>query len=116
MLGRASTTAPLDAAVRYSVDVGAWAITAADFNGDGKLDIATANQTSSTVSVFTGTGPARSCRQTSYQGLDARFDHRLAGVVGITNGDLNGDGAVDLAITTQQTSSSVFAFLDHCRR
>jgi hypothetical protein len=35
---------------------------------------------------------------------------------GITSGDLNGDGAVDLAITTQQTSSSVFVFFNHCRR
>ena len=116
MLGRASTTAPLAAPVRYSVDVGAWAITAADFNGDGKLDLATANQTSSTVSVFMGTGTGTFLPQTSYEVSMIGSSTAWLGVVGITNGDLNGDGAVDLAITTQQTSSSVFVFLNHCRR
>jgi hypothetical protein len=67
MLGKASTTAPLEAPVRYSVDVGAWAIAAADFNGDGKLDLATANQTSSTMSVFMGTGTGTFQPQTSYE-------------------------------------------------
>ena len=104
------------APVRYPIDVGSWAITTADFNGDGKLDLATANQTSNTVSVIFGTGTGTFGPQTSY--WLAMTDHTTAwlGPVGITNGDLNGDGAVDLAIVTQQTSSTLFVFMNHCRR
>jgi hypothetical protein len=116
MLGKASTTTPLEAAVRYPVDVGAWAITAADFNGDGKLDLATANQTSNTVSVFFGTGTGTFGPQTTYWLAMPEHTTAWLGPVGITNGDLNGDGAIDLAIVTQQTSSALFVFLNHCRR
>jgi len=116
MLGKASTTAPLEAPVRFPVDAGAWAITAADFNGDGKLDLATANQTSSDVSVLMGNGDGTFGPQTTY--WLSMLDETIAwlGPDGITSGDLNGDGAIDLAIVTQQTSSTLFVFMNHCRR
>ena len=63
-----------------------------------------------------GTGTGTFQPQTSYEVSMLGSSTRWLGVVGITTGDLNGDGAVDLAVSTQQTSSSVFVFLNHCRR
>lgn len=40
----------------HGVDTGPFAVTIGDFNGDGKLDLATANQIARTVSVLIGTG------------------------------------------------------------
>jgi hypothetical protein len=37
------------------------------------------------------------------------------GPTSITSGDLDGDGAPDLAVTTQQNDNSVFVLLNRCR-
>lgn len=63
----------------------------ADFNNDGKLDIATANSSDNTVSVLLGNG-------------DGTFQPQLVFPVGVgpfllTVADFNSDGNLDLAVT-----------------
>jgi hypothetical protein len=77
-----------------------WTISAvsADFNGDGKLDVAAAS--GNQVNLFMGNGdgtfeikPAFAC------GSDTRA---------IAAGDLNADGVTDIAVTTQGAGVTVF--------
>jgi hypothetical protein len=66
-------------------------VRAADLNGDGKLDILTANLGVSTISIFLGNGDG------SFQKdilLDGGKDCAFLGV-----GDLNGDGKLDFVVT-----------------
>ena len=51
LLGNGDATFTQASGSPYSVGHGPYAITAADFNGDGKLDLAAANLTSGTVSL-----------------------------------------------------------------
>jgi hypothetical protein len=65
-------------------------VAAADFNGDGHLDLAVANNAGN-IKVFFGTGNGTLKKPATY---------RLAGTkpYGIAAGDLNGDGQPDLAV------------------
>src|SRR5207244_13383978 len=61
---------------------------AADFNGDGKIDLALANEVDNTVSILLGNG-------------DGMFKPQTTVAVGMrpysfASGDFNGDGKVDL--------------------
>jgi uncharacterized protein (TIGR03437 family) len=72
------------------------AVLSADFNGDGKADLAVANSSSSTISVFTGNG-------------DGTFQPAVTWDAGIgpqhlAYGDFNGDGKLDLAVIHRGTS------------
>jgi hypothetical protein len=61
-----------------------------DLNGDGKLDLATANSSPGTVSVLLGNGDGSFATHTDYvTGTDSRS---------VAIGDLNGDGKPDLAV------------------
>jgi hypothetical protein len=65
------------------------ALVPADFNGDGKLDVATANAKDETVSVLFGKGNGT---------FGARTDYPAgSGPRALVAGDWNGDGAMDLA-------------------
>ena len=76
----------------------------ADFNDDGKIDLAVANETSLTVLLGDGTG-----------GFAAQPDMGLAGAYGLNSlavGDLDGDGKLDLAISNSDDPiSNVFVLL-----
>jgi sugar lactone lactonase YvrE len=70
---------------------GSYAITAADFNGDGKVDLAVVNQNGVSLTILLGNG-------------DGTFDPAASPEVtsvcnGIASGDFNGDGVPDLAVT-----------------
>ncbi len=66
-------------------------IVVGDFNGDGKLDLATANNGSNNVTILIGNGMG---------GFAATSASPAAGTQpqGITAGDFNGDGKLDLAV------------------
>jgi hypothetical protein len=71
--------------------VGPESIVSADFNGDGKLDLATANTTDSTVTVLLGNGNGTFAAASQTPAVGASPN-------GIVTGDFNGDGKADLAV------------------
>ncbi len=81
-------------AVNYSAGLYPNQAVAADFNGDGQLDVAVANQQSHTVSVLLGAG-------------DGTFGAPTPSAAGqwfawsLTPGDLNGDGKLDLVVVNR---------------
>jgi hypothetical protein len=67
-----------------------WSVAVGDFNGDGKPDLAVANQISSTVSILLGQGDGTFQPAVNY----------AAGTLprSVAVGDFNGDGKQDLAV------------------
>ncbi len=80
--------------VDYATNNNPASVNLRDFNGDGKLDLATINSYSATVSVL--------LRNAENTGFDAKTDYFLGiaaynATLGV--GDFNGDGKADLAVT-----------------
>lgn len=76
-------------------------ITSADFNGDGKLDIATANKNSKDISVLLGNGVG------SFGAANTFTNWTTPGL--IISADFNNDGKVDLATgNTYNQSVSIY--------
>src|SRR5262249_52436624 len=81
---------------RVSYSRVAWTAAAGDFNGDGRLDLATTNTTFDAVAVSLGLG-------------DGTFQPPVliasnANPRGIATGDFNGDGWLDLATSSSRTN------------
>jgi len=90
----APTTAPFQPLPGFS---GPDAIMAGDFTGDGRLDLAVANEYSDDVSILLGNG-------------DGTFQPQVTYAVGsyptaIVAGDFTGDGHLDLAVANSQGST-----------
>ncbi len=73
------------------------ALAAADFNGDGHLDLVVADEGNASVSVFLGNG-------------DGTFQPRVDYAVGntpvwVSTGDFNGDSVLDLAVANKQDNT-----------
>ena len=77
-------------------------VVAADFNGDGKMDLAVANSFDATVSVLLGNGDGTFQPQTTYATAATRPNMPLQSV---TVGDFNNDGKLDLAVTCSSVIS-----------
>ncbi|SFS52759.1 FG-GAP-like repeat-containing protein [Marininema halotolerans] len=78
----------------FTVEANPYGITAGDFNNDGNLDLAVANNGfngGTTVSVLLGNGAGSFGTQTTFT--------VETGPEGITTGDFNNDGNLDLAVT-----------------
>lgn len=79
-------------------------ITGGDFDGDGLIDIAVANRSSNSVSVFRNTTSAGAISFAS------KVDFTTAGnPYSIATGDIDGDGKIEIAVTNRSSNSiSVF--------
>ena len=73
-----------------------------DLNGDGKLDLATANRDSNTVSVLLGTGDGKFAAKQDYDTGSAPYSMAL--------GDLNGDSKLDI-VAGNYSSNTVSVLL-----
>ena len=75
------------------------AMAAADFNGDGRIDLAVGNLDSATVSIFLGNGDGTFKAHADFQtGLDPNS---------LVTADFNGDGKPDLALANGSGTVSV---------
>jgi hypothetical protein len=92
LLGNANGT--FGAKASLPVSSNAVSVAVADFNGDGKLDIAVADQsgnTGNTVSILLGNGDGTFQSHVEY--------FTAASPNGVVVGDFNGDGKLDLAVS-----------------
>jgi hypothetical protein len=113
MLGNGDGT--VRAPTRFATGQFPFSLAVGDVNGDGKLDLITASYSGESVSVLLGNGdgsfqahvdtPLPGLFPAGYSGVESLPlpQHAEAVVVG----DLNGDGKLDLAVTTR-SSYSVF--------
>jgi len=87
-VGGAIGTGGFGTASTFSVGAFPVSVTTGDFNGDGILDLVTADQGANTISVLLGDG-------TGGFGTASTFSVG-AGPLSVTTGDFNGDGILDL--------------------
>ena len=91
--------------VTFATGTDPFSLTAGDFNGDGKLDVATANYGSNNVSVLLGNGAGGfNAATTVALGIGALQPYTIA------NQDVNGDGKLDL-ITANSSSNTLDVLL-----
>ena len=92
-----AVTPKFSAATAFTVGDAPHAIAVGDFNGDGKLDVATASHSGSTISILLGLG-------------DGKFAAAKTVTVGshpsaIVAADFNGDGKLDLAVANNGSNT-----------
>jgi len=88
--------------VNFDVGPGPLSLAVGDFNGDGKLDLAVAND-DGTVSVLLGNGNGT---------FQSAVTYSIGGQVNsVTVGDFNGDGKLDLAVTQFSSNNVGFGIL-----
>lgn len=83
----------------FAVGAGPDGLAVADVNGDGKLDLVTANDTGSSVSVLFGNGDGTFQTHQDYGTGANTFPHSVA------LGDFNGDHAPDIAVANEGTNT-----------
>jgi hypothetical protein len=81
-----------------------YSIFSADFNGDGKMDLATANQGNNNVSVLLGSGTGTFGAAVNYTVGSSPYS--------IFSADFNGDGRADL-VTANESSNNVSVLLNN---
>ncbi|CAF1006875.1 unnamed protein product [Adineta steineri] len=87
--------------VTYTTGSGStpYGIAVADFNGDGKIDIVTANGVTDNIETFLNNGAGTFAIQVTYDADSGSASYAIA------VGDFNGDGKIDIVSTNRDTSS-----------
>jgi len=96
LINAAAGNSKFKAAATIAGNLTSTAILAGDFNGDGNPDIATADGTVNTVTVFTGKGDGTFNASVSFS-VDQN-------AVSLAAGDFNGDNRLDLAVANQDSN------------
>jgi protocatechuate 3,4-dioxygenase beta subunit len=86
-------------ATNFAAGSNPYHVAVGDFNGDGRLDLAVANLSSTDVSILLGTGAGTFGAATNFPvGTNPNY---------VAVGDFNGDGKLDLAVTKNTGSVSI---------
>jgi hypothetical protein len=101
LLGKGDGT--FQAAVNYPTGLTPAGVAVADFNGDGILDLAVANNWSATVGIFLGKGDGTFQPAVNYPA------GKFTGCVAVA--DFNGDGILDLAVANEIYPNSTLSVL-----
>ncbi len=106
--GAVTTTGPItfDAKVNYIAGDAAIEINSADFNGDGKPDLATVNRNANTVSVLMNNGDGTFATKVDYTTGSG------SGPTEIVAADFSGDGKADVA-TANKTTGLISVFINN---
>jgi len=83
------------AAVNYAAGDGPLSVTSGDFNGDGHLDLAAANELTNNISILLGNGDGTFQAAANFTAGNSP--------ISITTGDFNEDGRLDLAVANYVT-------------
>ena len=98
-------TGNFSAATNFTVGLGPFSVAVGDFNGDGKQDLAVANDHLDNVSILLGDGTGNFSAPANFATGDAPFS--------VAVGDFNGDGKQDLAVANFH-SANVSILLRDC--
>ncbi|MDA0986762.1 MAG: VCBS repeat-containing protein [Bacteroidetes bacterium] len=89
--------------VVFATGTNPFSVSIGDIDGDGKMDLAVANMSSSTVSVFRNTSTSGSISSSSFA---SKVDFATGNTpTSVSIGDIDGDGKMDLAVANHGSST-----------
>ncbi|CAF1471689.1 unnamed protein product, partial [Adineta steineri] len=83
-----------------------YAVAVGDFNGDGKIDIVSANEDANNIGIFLNNGDGTFAAQVTYDTGSSTYPY------GVAVGDFNGDGKIDI-VSTNSNADNIGIFLNN---